>query len=198
MKWAGYWTSAILILIAGLLYVFQCWYEQEELYSTKIAEIQKLESYIDVKREVESKVLWLCAPVDDMKITSSCGIRENPMGGGEEGLHRGTDMVGPLKGFIYAAADGVVVDHWPPPDRWYSGHPVFGGMVTIDHGGGIFTLYGHMRATLVKRGDTVTRGQKIGRQGNTGISDGEHLHFEVIVDPEIVLSGIIPRAVLEW
>jgi murein DD-endopeptidase MepM/ murein hydrolase activator NlpD len=53
----------------------------------------------------------------------------------------------------------------------------------IDHENGFWSLYGHLKRATVKEGDRVKKGDKIGVQGNTGKSAGEHLHFEIIVDP---------------
>lgn len=130
--------------------------------------------------------LWaLDPPLAAYRVTSPAGYRVSPVGGSALGetLHRGVDLFGPLGCDVLAAAPGVVSEVWPAPDGWYKGHPVYGGMVVIDHGGGIWTLYAHMRRVYVTEGQRVAKGEAIGRQGNTGRSDGEHLHLEVIVDP---------------
>lgn len=88
--------------------------------------------------------------------------------------HEGTDFSeGPCGIPIYAASSGTVVLAGE-----FGG---YGNAVRIDHGGGVETLYGHMPwdGRLVKQGDTVTVGQVIGVQGETGNSFGCHLHFEV-------------------
>lgn len=72
---------------------------------------------------------------------------------------------------IYAAADGKVTIA-----KWLSG---YGNYIFIDHGNGYYTGYAHLSGYSVKKGQTVKRGQKIGTSGNTGISTGPHLHFEV-------------------
>ncbi len=54
--------------------------------------------------------------------------------------------------------------------------------MTIDHGLGIRTSYGHLRRIHVKRGQKVKFGQMIGQLGNSGRSTGAHLHYEIIVD----------------
>jgi murein DD-endopeptidase MepM/ murein hydrolase activator NlpD len=57
-----------------------------------------------------------------------------------------------------------------------------GNSVTLRHGYGIETIYGHLEELEVKAGDKVKRGQKIGLMGNTGRSTGPHLHYQVHVN----------------
>jgi murein DD-endopeptidase MepM/ murein hydrolase activator NlpD len=122
-------------------------------------------------------------------VSSGTGYRVNPMGGGDSALHRGVDLVGPPGCTILAAAPGMVVEHWPAPGGKWKGHPVFGGYVVLDHGNGVFTLYGHMSRTYVRTGQQVAAGQIIGRQGATGDATGAHLHFELVVDPTLFFSA---------
>lgn len=97
-------------------------------------------------------------------------------------MHKGIDIAAPVGTPLYAAADGVVTYAGPA-----SG---YGNMITISHGNGMSTLYGHMysNGVQVSSGQTVKRGQKIGEVGNAGRSTGPHLHFEILkgntaVDP---------------
>lgn len=66
---------------------------------------------------------------------------------------------------------------------------MYGGLIVIDHLNGIHTLYAHMSSTYMGEGDQVEAGQVIGRQGDTGITTGEHLHFEVIINPLIYITN---------
>jgi murein DD-endopeptidase MepM/ murein hydrolase activator NlpD len=112
-------------------------------------------------------------------ITSPFGERVDPING-SKAFHPGID-IGATKGTdILAVEDGVVT-----VAQWYGG---YGNCVIIDHGHGIMTLYGHMLndSIVVKKGDTVKRGQKIGEVGMTGRSTGYHLHFGVYVNSEAV------------
>lgn len=106
-------------------------------------------------------------------ITSSFGERDNPFGGGnDEGeFHPGLDISGPLGTPIRATADGIVS----------SANVVngYGRMVTIDHGHGVETLYGHMSGYAVTEGEAITRGQIIGYIGHSGRTTGNHVHYEV-------------------
>ena len=88
--------------------------------------------------------------------------------------HLGLDIVAPTGTPVHSAAKGRVV---------YAGRRGdFGNMVEIDHGYGRVTRYAHMSRTLVRLGQTVTRGQVIGQVGMTGLAVGPHLHYEVLID----------------
>ena len=106
-------------------------------------------------------------------ITSSFGERDNPFGGtNDEGeFHPGIDISGPQGTPIHATADGVVT-----AAQVING---YGREVTIDHGHGVQTLYGHMSGFAVTAGQSVSRGQIIGYIGHTGRTTGNHVHYEV-------------------
>ncbi len=91
--------------------------------------------------------------------------------------HPGIDIGAPKGTPIYAADSGyVVVAGWDP-------EPVsYGFMILINHGNGFMTRYGHLSAFNTQVGDSVKKGQLIGRVGSTGNSTGPHLHFEIIKD----------------
>ncbi|WP_373457224.1 M23 family metallopeptidase [Microbacterium sp. C448] len=89
------------------------------------------------------------------------------------GYHYGTDMATGCGAGVFAASAGRVA---------YAGtYGAFGQHVRIDHGGGILTAYSHLQqgGILVSYGQQVAAGQLVAREGNSGLSRGCHLHFEV-------------------
>ena len=62
----------------------------------------------------------------------------------------------------------------------------YGNLVVIDHGGGLTSRYGHLSHIDVTQGQTVERGQFIGKVGSTGRSTGPHLHYEIRINDEPV------------
>ncbi|MEK8131770.1 peptidoglycan DD-metalloendopeptidase family protein [Paenibacillus filicis] len=105
-------------------------------------------------------------------MSSDFGTRKDPFTG-RSTTHNGIDFPSPAGTSILAAEDGDVI-----VASWVNG---YGNTVMIDHGGGVWTLYGHIRndGIVVKVGDSVKRGQKIAEVGSTGRSTGNHVHFEV-------------------
>ncbi|MBI1747170.1 MAG: M23 family metallopeptidase [Acidobacteria bacterium] len=88
-------------------------------------------------------------------------------------VHLGFDLAAREHYAIEAANDGKVIF------ADYLG--IYGQAVVIDHGCGLCSIYGHMSALGVKAGDTVKKGQAIGRSGATGLAGGDHLHFSMIL-----------------
>ncbi len=117
-------------------------------------------------------------PVKSAEFTSGFGVRSDPFRHGAA-MHTGIDLAGAIGTPIYATADGVVSDA-----GYNSGG--YGNLVKIDHGRGIETRYGHLSAILVSPGQSIVRGQQIGRMGSTGRSTGSHLHYEVRIDGRAV------------
>ena len=87
-------------------------------------------------------------------------------------MHTGVDLSAPKGTPVYATADGVV-----SREKGGSG---YGIVVILNHGYSYQTLYAHLSKKVVKPGQKVKRGQLIGYVGNTGLSFGAHLHYEVI------------------
>ncbi|WP_336782118.1 murein hydrolase activator EnvC family protein [Paenibacillus illinoisensis] len=112
-------------------------------------------------------------PVSGGRISSPFGRRTHPITGEVGKMHNGIDFAVPVGTSVHAASGGIVI-----MAEWYSG---YGYTVIVDHGGGLWTLYGHLRegGFKVSKGDTVSKGDLIAESGNTGNSTGPHLHFEV-------------------
>lgn len=111
--------------------------------------------------------LW---PTPSHTVTSGFGIRSDPFTG-SPAMHTGIDFSGKPNDPVYAAAEGTVIE--AGYDDQHGNH------IVIRHGRGIDTEYMHLSQMLVKRGQTVSKGQLIGRMGSTGRSTGTHLHYEV-------------------
>lgn len=99
--------------------------------------------------------------------------------------HSGTDLSAPSGTPVPASARGRVV---MARDLYYSGN-----LVVLDHGGGVYTLYGHLSRISVAEGDLVEAGQSVGQVGATGRVTGSHLHWgarigEARVDPAVLLE----------
>lgn len=110
-------------------------------------------------------------PINGLYVVSSYfGSRKDPITG-VPSSHTGIDLACAKGTPIHASANGTVaVAGWSN---------VFGNYVIMTHEDGIQTLYGHMSKILVKRGDVIKQGTKVGLVGSTGYSTGNHLHFTV-------------------
>ncbi len=107
--------------------------------------------------------------------------------GSRGGTHYGIDYAAPKGSSVMASERGRVVraaDHPKSETR----KRVYGNVIVIDHAPDagkyerhIYTLYAHLDWMSVRAGDIVKKGEPIGASGNTGMSTGPHLHFEVIV-----------------
>ena len=110
-------------------------------------------------------------PVPDSKrVTSDFGPRPSPTAGASSN-HKGIDIGAPKGSKIVAAAPGkVIISRYSSSAGYY---------ITIDHGGGLCTVYMHCNELLASVGDVVAGGEVIAKVGSTGISTGPHLHFGV-------------------
>ncbi len=121
-------------------------------------------------------------------LRSRFGYRRHPITGRSK-LHTGTDLAAPYGTPVYAAGDGTV-----EMAQWFSG---YGRYVRLKHVNGFTTAYAHMSriADGIKAGDRVKQGQIIGYVGSTGLSTGNHLHFEMRINnrPVDALSVKLPR-----
>lgn len=86
-------------------------------------------------------------------------------------MHNGIDIIADVGTPVYASGEGKIT---------FAGRRGgYGLTIEIDHGFGYTTIYAHLSKTLLKAGKTVKRGDLIGKTGNTGLSSGPHLHYEV-------------------
>jgi murein DD-endopeptidase MepM/ murein hydrolase activator NlpD len=96
----------------------------------------------------------------------------------DQQVHLGFDLAVTRSVPVVAANAGKVLNA-----SWLG---IYGNCVIIDHGWGVASLYGHLSSFDVKVGDSVTRGQTIGRSGMTGLAGGDHLHFTMLVNGHAV------------
>jgi len=95
-----------------------------------------------------------------------------------QSLHLGEDLASLNNAAIEAANGGIVVFTGPLG--------IYGNSVLIDHGMGLFSLYGHLSVIDARVGQAVRRGSVIGRSGHTGLAGGDHLHFSILVGGQFV------------
>ena len=112
-------------------------------------------------------------PISGGRLTSNFGRRKAPTRGAST-YHKGVDWATPVGTAVMASSTGSVAKA-----GWGSG---YGYVVYINHADGRQTRYGHLSKVLVSQGQTVTQGQKIALSGNTGVSTGPHVHFEVLIN----------------
>lgn len=126
------------------------------------------------------------SPLPTGRLTSRYGWRESPISG-KVHFHNGIDLAAPRGTEVNPAREGqVVAVGWDD---------VFGNYVAIRHEGGYTTFYGHLESYTVELNQFVTSTMIIGKVGDSGLSTGPHLHFELrntrgAFDPESFLSGV--------
>lgn len=142
-------------------------------------------SYDDIAKLIKNKSeMMSCMPAIQpvankglTRLTSGFGMRVHPIYKVGQ-FHPGIDFAAPQGTPIYATADGVV------EKAEFEGG--YGNHITINHGYGYKTLYGHMYEMRVRKGDKIKRGELIGSVGSTGFSTAPHVHYEVLHNGEHV------------
>ena len=128
-------------------------------------------------------LVWPIHLEDYMALSSPFGERDpEKIGGYGDDFHDGLDLFGTWRARVLAVADGVVTEHYPPPNGYYRGHPVYGGYIEITHDDGSISRYAHLSETDVVEDLYVAGGIPIGRQGKTGRTAKAHLHFELEIE----------------
>ncbi|MBP1903551.1 murein DD-endopeptidase MepM/ murein hydrolase activator NlpD [Paenibacillus turicensis] len=116
-------------------------------------------------------------PTLSTRLTSNFGYRTDPFSG-KAAFHAGIDIGGKIGDPVYAAAAGTVITSEASSSR--------GNYIVIQHPNGIQSWYLHLQKSVVAKGEQVTKGQNIGKLGNTGRSTGAHLHFEIMKNNQLV------------
>ncbi len=127
------------------------------------------------------------SPIEYKGITSKYGYRIHPTLERKE-FHRGSDLKAPMDTPIYATADAIA--EWAAPHK----NSGYGKLIILDHSFGFKTYYGHLNKIVVKSGQFIKRGDLIGYTGNSGMSNGPHLHYEV----RFVQRALNPFWFLKW
>jgi murein DD-endopeptidase MepM/ murein hydrolase activator NlpD len=135
---------------------------------------QELQAFEVALREATVPSIWPVAGA----LESGFGVRRNPFGGSSFESHEGQDIDAEIGTPVMAAASGTVTIACAQNG--------YGNVVYIDHGNGLSTRYGHLSQIGVTAGQTIIRGEVIGRVGSTGRSTGPHLHYEVRINNEPV------------
>lgn len=127
----------------------------------------------DNKKEYEN--IPAIKPIDAKYMTSGFGMRFHPILH-QNIMHDGIDLLAEIGTPVMASGNGVVV---------FTGNKNgYGNVIEIDHGYGYHTVYGHLSEILVSVGQQVKRREVIGKSGNSGLSTGPHLHYEVSLNGE--------------
>jgi len=112
-------------------------------------------------------------PEHNPRVSSHYGMRKHPIKK-QNKFHCGIDLVALRPAQVYTAASGVVVK--------VEQAKAYGNTIVVKHSHKFKTRYAHLKSIIVKEGERVLKGQKIGIQGRSGNATGEHLHFEVWLD----------------
>lgn len=123
------------------------------------------------RQDVRAKIPSI-RPTDIGWVSSRFGMRNDPFTG-KGRFHHGLDFSVPTGTDIRVTGDGVIV--------MVQQQRGLGKVIKVDHGNSVVTVYAHLDRMDVKKGDTVIRGQVIGKSGNTGRSTAPHLHYEIRV-----------------
>lgn len=144
----------------------------ESLLATVRVDVSNFASDASVEKEIESGRMFV-TPANG-RLTSPYGNRQNPTGPGIE-FHTGIDIANSKGTPIHASASGVV-------SRIESSNSGYGNVIYVDHvieGKKYISVYAHLDAFAVAKGEKVEQGQIIALMGTTGRSTGNHLHFEI-------------------
>ena len=139
--------------------------------------IHKLSKYVDNELLPKWKVYKFYPLKSGAKVASFGDERhyyyKNKSNEVSKSYHVGYDLASTKMANIKTSNAGKIV--------YANDNGIYGNMPMIDHGLGLFTLYGHCSQLLVKEGDEVTAEQVIARTGTSGLALGDHLHFGILI-----------------
>ena len=150
----------------------------EELIGMEVDESAPLSERVDVaqltskQRSLIMEVLPNGSPIKYHGITSKFGYRTHPLTGRRE-MHKGSDMRAKIFTEVYATANGVV------EYAGYHRRSGYGRLLILNNGYGFRTYFAHLGKIKVKNGQVVRKGDLIALTGNSGRSNGPHLHYEI-------------------
>jgi murein DD-endopeptidase MepM/ murein hydrolase activator NlpD len=132
----------------------------------------------EIAQKTKSEILWegCFLQLKNSKVMAKYGDTRIYLYKGRvisESVHLGYDLASVANAAVEAANTGIVV---------YAGDlGIYGNTIIIDHGLGLMSLYGHLSMIMVEEGQTVKKGEVIGKTGSTGFADGDHLHFGILI-----------------
>ena len=159
-------------------------HDEEESGNDEITTEVKDLNRTGLSSEIKSLNVPDMYPIDDIPVISSgYGFRKDPFTG-RRAFHHGVDIVVPYNTDVLSTASGTVIR---------AGFDIIGGKhIIIDHNNSYKSYYGHLSGILVRKDETVTKGQVIGKSGNTGRSTGPHIHYQIFsegktIDPLLLI-----------
>ena len=167
-------SSALSMLLSGKIdsldyqNISKQTFELIEEYKASMKSYSEVINHISKQREMfrYTPSIWPCKGI----ISSPYGIRFHPIFN-TKFFHPAIDIANKKNTPIVATADGIVVF-----SGWMRG---YGNVIAIEHGKKYRTVYAHLAKSLVKKGESVTKGQEIAKMGSTGRSTGPHVHYEI-------------------
>lgn len=126
-------------------------------------------------------------PIHAVKITDRFGPRIHPVKKVRV-MHHGIDFKADRGTPVYATADGIV------EFAGFHKSSGFGNLIILQHNFGFKTYFAHLDAVKIKTGDFISKGQLIGLSGNTGLSTGPHLHYEI----RHLFTTLNPEPFISW
>ena len=144
----------------------------KESNDTEINQRVDLAKLTYVQKQYMLKIIPNGYPIPKKGVSSSYGWRTHPVIKEKRDFHPGIDLRSKMRTKVRTTADGIIK---------YAGWNTkgYGNMVIISHNLGFETLYAHLHKVKVKIGHVVNKGDIIALSGNTGLSSGPHLHYEV-------------------